>query len=279
MKYEVFLSDNTKKRIKTALAGDIHALIVESPLAGQSAQINAYVEHVSSVTPGVSIVIQPKDKSIGIDDVKSLRLQFSLRNTSGEKRLIFINHAHTMTHEAQNALLKILEEPPEGTIFVINTAGLDQLLPTVLSRGAPITAEKPSQEILSNYFTSKGYKPAEISQALAISNGWPELAENILLNESTDFIDELNFAKQLLQSSLTKKLKEVETLSKQKQRIPLLLFALERLSHAANTSHIQTKAQVNEKWLNIMVAVERAQLLNKHNVNSRLLLTELMTKL
>lgn len=279
MKYEVFLSDNTKKRIKTALSGDIHALIIESPLSGQFAQINAYVEHICNVTPGVSIVIEPKDKSIGIDDVKSLRLQFSLRNTSGEKRLIFINMAHTMTHEAQNALLKILEEPPEGTVFIINTAGLDQLLSTVLSRGAPIIAEKPNQDDLNNYFVNKGYKQGEISQALAISNGWPELAENILFDESTDFMNELNFAKQLLQSSLVKKLKEVEALSKQKQRIPLLLFALERLSHAANASHIRSKAQVNEKWLDIMQAVERAQLLYKHNVNNRLLLTELMTKI
>lgn len=279
MKFEVFLSDPTKKRLKTALLGGSHALIVESPLAGQSKQINAYVEQMHNVTPGVSVIIEPKDKSIGINDVKSLRLQFSLKNTSGEKRLIFINHAHTMTHEAQNALLKILEEPPEGTIFVINTAGLDQLLPTVLSRGAPIISEKPKHETLVDYFISNGHKQADIQQALAISDGWPELAETILLNESTDFMNELNFAKQLLQSSLTKKLKEVEALSKQKQRIPLLLFALERLSHATNASHIQTKAQVNEKWLNIMQAVERAQLLYKHNVNSRLLLTELMTKL
>lgn len=279
MKYEVFLSSTTKNRLKSAISGDMHALIIESPLGSQYQQVNAYIEHILDIAHGVSIVIEPNGKSIGIDDVKSLRVHFSLKNIGNEKRLVFINSAQTITKEAQNALLKILEEPPAGTIFIINTSDFSALLPTVLSRALNITTTKPEKDTLEEYFRENNFKQKDIDQALAISGGWPELAQSILSNESSDFMEELTFAKKLLQSTLLQRLKEVEPLSKQKARIPLLLFALERLALAANSTYIQSKSSVNERWVTILKAVETAQERSKYNVNNRILLTDLMLQL
>ncbi|MBF0209529.1 MAG: DNA polymerase III subunit [Desulfamplus sp.] len=49
-------------------------------------------------------------------------------------RMVMIQDAHTMNQEASNALLKILEEPPERTFFILLARGLNDLLPTIISR-------------------------------------------------------------------------------------------------------------------------------------------------
>lgn len=279
MKFDIFISDNTKKHLSNALNSNSHAFVVETQPGNQFTQSNAYIEHTVGVKPGTSIIIEPKDKSISIDQIRALRLQFSLRNSNNQTRLIFINKGQILTHEAQNALLKILEEPPLGTKFIINTDSSNALLPTVLSRSVLIVHSKPEYESVSDYFIAKGHKIPEIKSALAISDGWPELAEIILDKESSELLDELNYAKSLLNASLTQKLRDIDTLTKNKQRIPLLLFALERLAKSANTAHILSKGAVSERWSKILDATYQAQDLSKNNVNSRLMLTGLMLKI
>jgi hypothetical protein len=70
---------------------------------------------------------------MGIGDVRSLIYQAGLRPVARESRA-FIIAADTILPEAQNALLKLLEEPNAHTVFYIVTAREDMLLPTLLSR-------------------------------------------------------------------------------------------------------------------------------------------------
>ena len=279
MKHDVFISENTKRTLGNILSGNAHSIVVEFQPGSIYDYSNAFIENALGVKPAVSIKVEPKDKSISIEQIRALRMQFSLRNPGDATRLIFINKGHLLTHEAQNALLKILEEPPMGTKFIINTNSSLALLPTVMSRSAHIIHSKPKLTEVQDYFIAKGHPITDVKSALAISDGWPDLAQSILAKESTELMDELNYAKNLLNASLTEKLRDVDTLSKNKQRIPLLLFALERIAKSANTSSIITKGTVNSRWSKILEVVVCSQNAYNNNVNSRLLLTNLMLKL
>lgn len=74
-----------------------------------------------------------RSNSIGIDDVRAL--QERLADTgSGTYRVCIITHAERMREEAANALLKSLEEPLPGRVFILTASSPKQLLPTIISR-------------------------------------------------------------------------------------------------------------------------------------------------
>jgi DNA polymerase-3 subunit delta' len=73
-------------------------------------------------------------KTIGIDLVRELNRALSFAPLSGKYRVCVFHQAETMTQEAANSLLKMLEEPPLGNIFILKTTEALDLLPTILSR-------------------------------------------------------------------------------------------------------------------------------------------------
>ena len=76
----------------------------------------------------------PIEHSIGIANVRDFQSQLLLSPYNSPKKLGIIEEAHTMTIEAQNALLKTLEEPPNRTVLFLECPVADALLPTILSR-------------------------------------------------------------------------------------------------------------------------------------------------
>ena len=72
--------------------------------------------------------------SIGIEEVKQFQKKIILSPLQGKTKAGIIRNAHTLTIEAQNALLKTLEEPPRNTILILTTVSKELFLPTILSR-------------------------------------------------------------------------------------------------------------------------------------------------
>lgn len=83
-------------------------------------------------------------RGFGVDDARALCARANLRATGAEGRL-FIIVAATLTHEAQNALLKTLEEPSAGAQFCIITSAPETLLPTVRSRTQMLTVPRATE--------------------------------------------------------------------------------------------------------------------------------------
>jgi DNA polymerase-3 subunit delta' len=73
-------------------------------------------------------------RSIRVDQVRAMQRRLTTRPTLGERRAIIINPADDMEVSAANALLKSLEEPPQGTFFLLVTHRPSRLLPTIRSR-------------------------------------------------------------------------------------------------------------------------------------------------
>ncbi len=85
------------------------------------------------------ITVAPDDKaSIKIDVVRDVLARTTYRPFEGRRRVVLIREAETLEPQAQNALLKSLEEPPPGTVFIMTTSVPGALLPTVRSRSMTI---------------------------------------------------------------------------------------------------------------------------------------------
>lgn len=94
--------------------------------------------------------------NIKINSIRDIRKFLSLEYSDIPIRAIIIEDAHLMNEEAQNALLKSLEEPPEGVVFILITHLPDKLLSTILSRCQKIKFNPLSTnhltKILTEYF-------------------------------------------------------------------------------------------------------------------------------
>ncbi|HSW88343.1 MAG TPA: hypothetical protein VLG12_04220 [Candidatus Saccharimonadales bacterium] len=91
------------------------------------------------------ITVLETEGSIGIEDVRNFQKQIMLKPMRGENKAIIIKDAHTLTTEAQNALLKTLEEPPNHTYIYLLAENTNNLLPTILSRTSVIELTEENQ--------------------------------------------------------------------------------------------------------------------------------------
>lgn len=90
------------------------------------------------------IGLDEKSKSIGVKNISELSMWNSLKSDTGIK-LAGINQAHLLTEEAQNSLLKILEEPSNNTIIILITNNTEELLNTIRSRCLIINLQEDIQ--------------------------------------------------------------------------------------------------------------------------------------
>jgi DNA polymerase-3 subunit delta' len=79
-------------------------------------------------------LIGPEGRSLKIDQVRALQHDLALAPFEGRYRVAIFDQFETATVEAQNALLKTLEEPPDYAVLIVLTADPELLLPTIVSR-------------------------------------------------------------------------------------------------------------------------------------------------
>src|SRR3954453_4096234 len=89
---------------------------------------------VRGMHPDVLLIAPGDSGSIKIDTVRDAIDRSAYRPFEGRRRVVIIDEADALVPQAQNALLKTLEEPPSACVFILVTSRPDVLLPTVLSR-------------------------------------------------------------------------------------------------------------------------------------------------
>jgi DNA polymerase-3 subunit delta' len=113
-----------------------------------------------------------KANNIKISSVRDIKKYLSINFEDLRHRLIIIEEAHLMSTEAQNALLKSLEEPPDGVIFVLISDKPEKLLTTIKSRCREITFsplyDKEIEQILINNFI---IETSEAKKVIPFSDG------------------------------------------------------------------------------------------------------------
>ena len=123
--------------------GSVAALLVRSVLqlsADTNMAANAAVKHIA-----------PDEKrTISIESIRAIQsfVRLKTAGTATVRRAIIIEHADRMTTEAQNALLKVLEEPPADTIIILTASQAQDMLPTIQSRVQIMNITPPTQHQL-----------------------------------------------------------------------------------------------------------------------------------
>lgn len=103
----------------------------------------------------VHFITREDKASIGIEAVRELRRDVYLSSTEFDARVYIFEDAHTMTPQAQNALLIVLEEPPPGVHFFLLADSAADLLETIRSRARTVRMEKLSESMLENYLSER----------------------------------------------------------------------------------------------------------------------------
>ena len=85
-------------------------------------------------------------QSFHVKEVRALRLQASVQPNEAAVRVFLLQDTQTMSPQAQNALLKLIEEPPNNVYFILTCTSRSSMLPTILSRVATIALELPTPE-------------------------------------------------------------------------------------------------------------------------------------
>ncbi|HBF9997616.1 TPA: DNA polymerase III subunit delta' [Clostridioides difficile] len=152
------------------------------------------------------VLIKPDGNSIKIAQIRNLQSDIVIRPHKDYK-IYIINNAEKMTVEAQNALLKTLEEPPNYAIIILVTNNKESLLETIKSRCDIIKFSPIPIEDLKRYLINTGIEE-ERAQLLAIfSRGSIENALN--LSQSSEFSMMREDIQQYIQIMLDKNIVEI----------------------------------------------------------------------
>ncbi len=117
--------------------------------------------------------IQPDERArIKIEVVREVLERTGYRPFEGRRRVVIIRDADTLEIASQNALLKSLEEPPPGTSFVLTTAIVGALLPTVRSRCMRLRFGRlPARDVAAVLMRDHGVEEREAVAAAAFADG------------------------------------------------------------------------------------------------------------
>lgn len=111
-------------------------------------------------------------RSIGIEQIRRVIGAVSRAPFEGRRSVVILFEAHLATVEAQNAFLKLLEEPPGDTVLVMTTARTERLLPTIISRCQELRFDPvPAGAIARFLETFRSVEPGEAARIAALADG------------------------------------------------------------------------------------------------------------
>lgn len=124
--------------------------------------------------PDIIFVTHEKPNSVSVDDIRTqINGDVSIKPYSRPYKVYIVNEAEKMTVQAQNAILKTLEEPPEYVVILLLTTNVNSMLPTILSRCVVLNMKPVADELVRGFLMQQMMVPdykAEICVAFARGN-------------------------------------------------------------------------------------------------------------
>ncbi|HEY5806123.1 MAG TPA: AAA family ATPase [Candidatus Saccharimonadales bacterium] len=283
---DLILHEATHSQLAHFITKPSHALLLTGPTGiGKTAIAEAIAAAVLEIEPKklasypYLAIVRPDGNSISIDAVRQLQKFLQLK-TVGEKpfrRTIIIEYAHLLTIEAQNAFLKLLEEPPTDTVTILTASSPRALLPTILSRAQTIAITAPTEEQLKIMLDKSQKGDNAVKQAYFLSGGLPGLLHALLDgNEEHPLLASVAQAKAVLQKQPFERLAMLDTMSKQKESALGVVDALERIAQAGLTGASAKKDLVRIKqWHRVRKASLEARNQLRSSANAKLVLSKL----
>ena len=140
--------------------------------------------------PGCFWIRRLENKTgIVVDQIRDLQAAIKVKTYQAGRRICFIDEAHLMTQQAQNAFLKTLEEPPSDTVFFLLAENTNTLLPTILSRCQIFRIGNLSAEDIIKILRRRlSVSKEDASVIAALSQGNPGKALALAEDESFQYL-------------------------------------------------------------------------------------------
>lgn len=136
----------------------IARLLISPSLEMRTREINKILSEFSLLPNHPDLLYLPDDSKLGITEARKIKNHFSFKSFSGSIKAVVLEDASALTVEAQNALLKTLEELPEDALFILGADSEVTLLPTVVSRCLiVILTERSEYNSYNNYNNYNDY--------------------------------------------------------------------------------------------------------------------------
>ena len=126
-----------------------------------------------------------KKASMGVETVRDIKKSLFFMPNDGDRKVYIIDDAQKMTVQAQNALLKFIEEPPASVLFFIVADKKESLLPTVVSRTRIISLAPSDNADIRRFLMSESKKSGgeQIDEAINMAEGSPGKALKLLCRD------------------------------------------------------------------------------------------------
>lgn len=159
--------------------------------------------------PDIIRVTHEKPNTISVDDIRAqINNDVAIKPYSSPYKVYLVNEAERMTVQAQNAILKTLEEPPEYAVIILLTSNVNSLLPTILSRCVVLNMKPVADDAVRRFLMEQMQIPdykAEVCVAFARGN----VGKAKSLASSEDFENVKNEALSLLKNIQDMELYEI----------------------------------------------------------------------
>ena len=277
----LLLHETTRRRLESFAGRPSHALLISGPAgAGKKHLARRLAAGLFEVDPDkleshpyLQIIRKPEDKTeIPIDSARRLIKNISLKVPGAPRpinRIAIIEDADLLSGEAQNALLKLLEEPPAATLLILTSSQPQNILPTVSSRLQNINVQ-PATLAQSQEFFGRTYQTAEIDSAWRLSRGAAGLLTALLAEGAQHTMKTaVEEAKKVIALKDYERLSYIQAVAKDKTRFTALLNALSRILNVLQQANINNKPATS-RILAARKAVVSAQESIEKNANLRL---------
>lgn len=248
--------------------------------------------------PDIIIVQHEKTSSISVDEIRvQVNEDIQVKPYSSKYKIYIIPEADLMTQQAQNALLKTIEEPPAYAVLILLTENAQKLLPTICSRCVMLKLRNIKDQLVKKYLMENLHIPdykADVCTAFAQGN----IGRAILLANSEHFNEIKEEAIQLLKNidtmDVSDLIEAVKRCSQYKMDVDdyldvlaiwyrdVLIYkatqSIDRVIFAEQLSYIKERARKSsyEGIENIIKAIENAKARLRANVNFDLVMELLL---
>lgn len=288
---DLLLHPKTKIAAESIIAKPPHGLLISGKSGSNKTKL---AEFIASSLLGVDVesiskhpyvlIIDPPENFISIEETRSMQNFLKLKVPEAKKstvnRIILIKQAERMRSDAQNTLLKTLEEPPAGTVMILTSDKPTSLLPTILSRLHTFEVLPVPADDAFEFLSKSGLSKTDFDKAYAMSGGQAGLLEALVNDAKHPLIDNIVTAKQILSEPITDRLLRVDELAKDKNAINELLAALLRIAHAGLFGSAKKgNGRAANEWLRrYQLILESAEYMS-YNAQAKLILDNLFINL
>jgi DNA polymerase III, gamma/tau subunits len=183
---KLYGNDNLKLRLIDDIIGGrfIHTCVIEGNKGSGkhtlarliSAALQSDLQHrekaLKSISPDVIVVgLRDNRKSIGVDTIRNIKDDAYIKPSESDIKIYIVEDTHTMTVQAQNAFLKLLEEPPANVYFILLCENTATLLATVKSRAVIYRMQVFTDDELKTYIARNYKKAVNVDYLIKSANG------------------------------------------------------------------------------------------------------------